>query len=137
MKYFLLTFCICLSMSGLSQETKQGENYFLGKWKAVDDSTSSRSFFIVFIDMENLEMTLESIKFHTKYKIETAKDSSILILLNNKTGSKKMVLIPDGENKFYFNTFEDHQRYLIAKNAKPGQLAWGWTNPTPIKFERQ
>jgi hypothetical protein len=136
MKLFLLPFSILLFVTGLSQEKKQVD-YFIGTWKAVSDSNSTQHLCIQFIDTESLEIYFDTVKLRTKYKIGSGKDADTLTLMNNKTAASKMIIVADGKNVFYLNTIEENKRYTIARNAEPGRLVWGWTDPAPIKFERQ
>ena len=137
MKVFLLVLCSCLYLNAKSQFNNAEAGYFIGKWKSVKDSASSKSVFLFFIDKETVEITYDTVKFQSKYRIELGKDSSILTLAGGKRATQKMVVIPVDENVFLFNSIENHRRYLIARNAEPGKIAWGGSNPAPIKFERQ
>ena len=138
MKVFLISLGLCsLFFNAMSQKNDLKNSNFIGKWKLFGDSISNRSFTIFFIDKETVEIELDSFKYRKNYIIESVADFTILTLMSDKTLFQKFVIIPESETVFYLNSIEDDSRYLEAKKARPGNLAWGWSNPNPIKFVKQ
>lgn len=112
------------------------ENY-LGTWKAVTGAQEKIPPMLILWGKDSITIRQDTLWLTSAYSLECAADSCILNIVGGKIPKGVFIITPVDRNAFYFNTLENHRQYLEAKNATPGAIAWGWSDPRPIRFERQ
>jgi hypothetical protein len=138
MKLFLLALGVCISCASIAQNNRLPGNYLRGTWKAIPDTSVAKGPIILNIDKDSITFHYEAAHFRSRYTAACATDSCILTLVDvTDSAMAKIIITSVDQHTFYFNTAEQHRRYVAAKYAKPGAIAWGWSDPRPIRFERQ
>jgi hypothetical protein len=138
MKLFLLALGVCICSASLAQNGIQSGNQLFGKWKAMPDTAAAKGPIILNIEKDSITFHYEAAHFRSRYTAACATDSCILTLVDvTDSAMAKIVITGVDQHSFYFNTAEQHRRYVAAKYAKPGAIAWGWSDPRPIRFARQ
>ena len=133
----VLLFVLFLTAScGAIAQHQIAENYH-GKWKAVAGSQDAKINAQIILRKDSIEISLDTLTRVSAYTLTCAPDSCLLTIFQGKSRIAQCVITPIDQNAFYFNTLENHERHLGAKQVSPGTIGWGWSDPRPIRFERQ